>query len=79
MVRCLCCYGGAEPLLTVLGKVVVGEKWHSQWNIGLWWGEVAVEKGFVDDVEGSAATRFLEVGGHTPNRINFQVSVSAAA
>ena len=43
-------YGGLEPLFTVLGELVVCEKWNGEWDIGLWRSEVAKLEGFVDDV-----------------------------
>ena len=71
--------GGTEPLLAVLGEIVVGQKWHCKWNIWFWRREVAVEEGFVDDVKSSAAAGFLKVGGHTPDGIDFMVRVTAAS
>ena len=63
--------GGAKPLLTVFGKVFVRQEGHCERNVGFGWCEIAIEKGFVDDVEGSAAAWFFKVGGHTPDGIDF--------
>ena len=43
-------YGGPQPLLTVLGEVVVREEWHGKWDIGFRWSQVAILECFVDDV-----------------------------
>ena len=42
--------GSSEPLLAVLGEIVMGQKWDCEWNIWLGRRKVAVEQGFVDDV-----------------------------
>ena len=42
--------GGLQPLLTMLGEVIMGEKWYCEWNIGLGRSQVAVLECFVDDV-----------------------------
>ena len=41
--------GGLQPLLIMLGEVIMGEKWYCEWNIWLWWGQVAILECFVDD------------------------------
>ena len=71
--------GSAKPLLAVLGEIVVGQEWHCQWNIWFWRCEVAVEKGFVEDVESSAAAGFFKVCGHAPDCVDFKVRVAAAS
>ena len=71
--------GGTEPLLAVLGEIVVGQEWYCQWNIWFWWCKVAVEEGFVEDVETSAAAGFFKVGGHAPDSIDFKVRVTATS
>ena len=71
--------GGTEPLLAVLGEIVVGQEGHGQGDVRFWWCEVAVEEGFVDDVESSAAAGFFKVGGHTPDGVDFKVRVTAAS
>ena len=71
--------GSTEPLLAVLGEIVVGQNWHGKWNIWFWRCEVAVEKGFVEDVESSAAAGFFKVCGHTSDCIDFKVRVAAAS
>ena len=71
--------GGTKPLLAVLGKVFVGQEGHCQWDVRFWWREVAVDQGFVEDVESSAAARFFQVCGHTPDCIHLEVRVAAAA
>ena len=71
--------GGTEPLLAVLGEIVVGQEGHGQGEVRFWWCEVAVEEGFVDDVESSAAAGFFKVGGHTPDGVDFKVRVTAAS
>ena len=63
--------GGAEPLLTVFGKVFARQEGHCERDVGFGWCEIAIEKGFVDDVEGSAAAGFFKVGGHTPDGKDF--------
>ena len=71
--------GSTEPLLAVLSEIVMGQEGHCQWDVLFWRREVAVDQGFVEDVEGSTAARFFQVGGHTPDCINFEVSVTAAS
>ena len=71
--------GGTEPLLAVLGEIVVGQEWHCQWDVRFGWCEVAVEEDFVDDVESSTAAGLFEVSGHAPDGVDFKVSVAAAA
>ena len=71
--------GSTKPLLAVLGKIVVGQERHCQWNIWFWRCKVAVDQGFVEDVESSAAARFFEVCGHAPDCIDFKVRVAAAS
>ena len=71
--------GGTKPLLAVLSEVVVGQEGHCQWNIWFWRCEVAVDQGFVEDVESSAAARFFQVCGHAPDCIDFEVGVAAAS
>ena len=71
--------GGAKPLLAVLGKVVMGQEGHCQWDVWLWWCEIAVDQGFVENVESSAAARFFQIRGHAPYCIHFEVCVAAAS
>ena len=71
--------GGTKPLLAVLGKVVMGQEGHCQWDVRLWWREVAVDQGFVENVKGSAAARFFQIRGHTPDCIHLEVRVAAAS
>ena len=71
--------GSTEPLLAVLGEIVVGQEWYCQWNIWFWRCEVAVEEGFVEDVESSAAAGFFKVCGHAPDGIDFKVRVAATS
>ena len=66
------------PLLAVLSEVIVGQEGHCQWNIWLWRREVAVDQGLVEDVESSAAARFFQICGHTPDCIHLEVRVAAA-
>ena len=63
--------GGTEPLLTVFGEVFVREERHCERNVGFGWCKIAIEKGFVDNVEGSAAAWFFEIGGHAPDGVDF--------
>ena len=70
---------GAEPLLAVFGKVVVGQEGYCQWDIGFWRREIAIKKSFVNDVKCSAAAGFLKVGSHASNGVDFQVCMSAAS
>ena len=70
--------GGTEPLLAVFGKVVVRQERHRQRDVGFWWCKIAIKEGFVDDVESSAAAWFFEIGGHTPDGIDFELSVATA-
>ena len=71
--------GSTKPLLAVLGKVVMGQEGHCQWDVWFWWREVAVDQGFVEDVEGSAAAGFFQVCGHAPDCIDFEVRVASAS
>ena len=71
--------GSTKPLLAVLGKVVMGQEGHCQWDVWFWWREVAVDQGFVEDVKSSAAARFFQVCGHTPDCIHLEVRVAAAS
>ena len=71
--------GSTKPLLAVLGKVVMGQEGHCQWDVWFWWREVAVDQGFVEDVESTAAARFFEVCSHAPDCIDFEVRVAAAS
>ena len=71
--------GGTEPLLAMLGEIFVGQERHCQWDVRFGWCEVAVEEGFVDDVESSTAAGFFEVGGHAPDGVDFKVGVAAAS
>ena len=71
--------GGTKPLLAVLGEIVVGQEWHCQRKIWFWRCEVAVDQGFVEDVESSAAAGFFKVCGHVPDCIDFKVRVAAAS
>ena len=71
--------GGTKPLLAVLGKVVMGQEGHCQWDVWLWWREIAVEQGFVENVKSSAAARFFQIRGHTPYCIHLEVCVAAAS
>ena len=41
--------------------------------------EVAVDQGFVEDVKSSAAARFFQICGHTPDCIHLEVRVAAAS
>ena len=66
-------------MLAVLGKVVMGQERHCQWDVWLWWREIAVEQGFVENVKGSAAARFFQIRGHTPDCIHLEVCVAAAS
>ena len=43
-------YGGFEPLLTVLGELVVSQKWYGEWDVWLGGTEVAVLECLVDNV-----------------------------
>ena len=70
--------GGLEPLFTVLGEKVVGEKWNGEWDVRFWRTQVAVFERLVDDVQCSAAAGFFQVGGHTSDGIDFQVCAFAA-
>ena len=71
--------GSTKPLLAVLSEVVVGQEGHCQWDVWFWRREVAVDQGFVEDVESSAAARFFQVCGHAPDCIDFEVRVAAAS
>ena len=71
--------GSTKPLLAVLSEVVVGQEGHCQWDVLFWRREIAVDQGFVEDVEGSAAARFFQVCGHAPDCIDFEVGVAAAS
>ena len=71
--------GSTKPLLAVLGKVVMGQEGHCQWDVWLWWREVAVDQGFVENVKSSAAARFFQIRGHTPYCIHLEVRVAAAS
>ena len=71
--------GGTKPLLAVLGEVVMGQEGHCQWDVWLRWREVAVDQGFVEDVKSSAAARFLQICGHTPDCVHLDVRVAAAS
>ena len=70
---------GTKPLLAVLSEVIVGQERHCQWNIWLWRREVAVDQGFVKDVESSAAARFFQICGHAPYCVHLEVCVAAAS
>ena len=56
---------GFEPLFTVSGKLVVGQKRHSEGDVRLGRGEVAILEGLVDSMECSTASRLLQVGCHS--------------
>ena len=71
--------GGTKPLLAVLSEVIVGQEGHCQWNIWLWRREVAVDQGFVEDVESSAAARFFQIRGHAPYCVHLEVCVAVAS
>ena len=43
------------------------------------WCKIAVKEGFVDDMESPAAAWFFEIGGHTPDGVDFKVRVTAAS
>ena len=47
--------GGTEPLLAMLGKVLVRQERHSERNVRLGWCKIAEKEGFVYDVECPAA------------------------
>ena len=72
-------YCGLEPLFTVFGKLVVGQKRYGKGDVGLGWTEVAVLEGLVDNVECSAATRLFQVGGHSSDGVDLKVGMFAAA
>ena len=72
-------YCGFQPLLTVFGKLLVGQEWYGERDVGLGWAEVAVLEGLVDDVERSAAARLFQVGCHSSDGVDLQVSMLAAA
>ena len=72
-------YCGLEPLFTVFGKLVVGQKRYGEGDVGLGWTEVAVLEGLVDNVECSAATRLFQVGGHSSDGVDLKVGMFAAA
>ena len=71
-------YSRTEPLLAMLDEVVVGQERHCQWDVGFGWCEVAIQEGFVDDVESPTAAWFFKVGGHAPDGVDFKVRVAAA-
>ena len=71
--------GGSEPLLAVFSEIVMGQKWHGEWDVGFGWREVAIKEGFVDNVKSSTAGGFFKVGGHTPDGIDFKVCTAAAS
>ena len=72
-------YCGFQPLFTVFGKLLVGQEWYGEGDVGLGWTEVAVLEGLVDDVERSAAARLFQVGCHSSDGVDLQVSMLAAA
>ena len=43
------------------------------------WCKIAVKEGFVDDMESPAAAWFFEIGGHTPDGVDFEVGMAAAS
>ena len=59
--------------------VVRSHCWQGTVNGMFWRREVAVDQGFVEDVESSAAARFFQVCGHAPDWIDFEVRVAAAS
>ena len=69
----------AEPLLAVCCKIVVRQEWNCQWDVRLGWCEIAVKESFVDDVQGSTATGFFEIGSHASDGVYFKVCVTATA
>ena len=70
---------GFEPLFTVFGKLIVGQEWYGEGDVGLGRTEVAVLEGLVDDVECSAASRLFQVRGHSSDGVDLQVGMLAAA
>ena len=72
-------YCGFQPLFTVFGKLLVGQEWYGEGDVGLGWTKVAVLEGLVDDVERSAAARLFQVGCHSSDGVDLQVSMLAAA
>ena len=56
--------GGLEPLLAVLGEIIMSQERDCKRNVGLGRCQIPVVKCFVDNVHGSGATWFFEVGGH---------------
>ena len=54
--------GGFEPLFTMSGKLVVGQKRYGEGDVGLGRAEVAILEGLVNGMECSAASRLLQVG-----------------
>ena len=71
--------GGTKPLLAVLGKVVMGQEGRCQWDVRLWWCEIAVDQGFVENVESAAAARLVQIRGHAPYCVHLEVCVAAAS
>ena len=69
---------GLEPLFTMLGELIVGQKWDGKRDVWLQWGEVAVFEGLVDDVECPTASGLFEVGCHASYGVDLQVSMFAA-
>ena len=69
---------GLEPLLTMLGELIVSQKWDGKRDVWLRWGEVAVLEGLVDDVECPTASGLFEVGCHASYGVDLQVSMFAA-
>ena len=47
--------GGLEPLFTVLGVKVVGEKWNGEWDVRFWRTQVAVFERLMNNVESRLA------------------------
>ena len=65
--------------LAMFGKVIVRQERYCQWDVRFGWCKIAIKEGFVDDVESSAAAWFFEIGGHTPDSVDFEVSVATTA
>ena len=68
--------GGAEPLLALRCEIIMCQERNCEWNVRLGRCEIAVDESLVEDVEGSAATGFFEVGRHASNGVDFQVCVA---
>ena len=62
--------GGLEPLLAMLGEIIMSQERYCKRNVGLGRCQIPVVKCFVDNAQGSSTTWFFKVGGHASNGID---------